>query len=506
VHPPEAMRTTSRGSNWTRWAVTIVILAALSVYYVFETTAGTFSQRSNVIYYYDLLARGFRDGHLYLPVEPDPALYAHGDPFDIANWQLWLWDASLYDRHYYLYWGPVPALLLLVFKWVTGFGHAVADQWLTLALMIGRLVAGGLLIHRFGSHPRTRQPAWIIGLGILVFGLANPTPFMMGRSDIWEASAAGGQCFAFLGLLACYEGFVSPSRRLLCFALAGLSWALALGSRVTVLVPIPIIIAITVGILWVHSNRRVLPALRNLLAFGIPVAAAVALYGIYNYQRFGDSAQFGVKYQATLQPFWTSPRFIVPNLFSYAFAAPAWTCSFPFVVAPRPRTLSPMLDWPSDYEIFEPVTGMFVGSPVCVLLLVWLVLLCVRLLMATPPRQPALRLPPHELWLVLASLALMTSMVPALGLWEAAMRYLEDPIGGACLAAILAGFWLLRWTASMPIRAWRWSGRFVVAGLGLYTVVLGVLLAFRPYTDMFARSNPALYAKLQQSLSLCSRR
>ncbi len=85
------------------------------------------------------------------------------------------------------------------------------------------------------------------------------------------------------------------------------------------------------------------------------------------------------------------------------------------------------------------------------------------------------------------------------------MRYLEDPIGGASIAAIVAGFWLLRWTASLPGRTWRRLAQVGFAGLGVYTAIVGVLLAFRPYSDMFEQTNPALYAKLKQGLSLCSR-
>ena len=122
---------------------------------------------------------------------------------------IWLWDASLYKGRYYLYWGPVPALLLLLFKGIARYHGTIIDQWPTLLFMLGRLYAGAAIILRMSRYVRTRMPAWFVGLSILIFGLASPTPFIVARPHIYEACLAAGQCFLFWGLYAALCGIIN---------------------------------------------------------------------------------------------------------------------------------------------------------------------------------------------------------------------------------------------------------------------------------------------------------
>jgi hypothetical protein len=69
----------------------------------------------NAWHHYEYLAEGFLRGHTYLPVEPDPRLLQLSDPYDpVANRPYRLWDASLYHGRYYLYYGPAPAITLML--------------------------------------------------------------------------------------------------------------------------------------------------------------------------------------------------------------------------------------------------------------------------------------------------------------------------------------------------------------------------------------------------------
>jgi hypothetical protein len=65
--------------------------------------------------YYNLLGRAFAGGKLYLPLEPAPELLALRDPWDErANQKYALQDTVLFNKHYYLYHGPTPALVLFM--------------------------------------------------------------------------------------------------------------------------------------------------------------------------------------------------------------------------------------------------------------------------------------------------------------------------------------------------------------------------------------------------------
>ncbi|HSS37514.1 MAG TPA: hypothetical protein VLT58_01980, partial [Polyangia bacterium] len=75
----------------------VLIAAALVVelLYVFFISAGRMVHWPFNLSYLNDLAEGFRQRHLHLGVEPDPALLAQPNPFDWKNRPLWYWDVSL---------------------------------------------------------------------------------------------------------------------------------------------------------------------------------------------------------------------------------------------------------------------------------------------------------------------------------------------------------------------------------------------------------------------------
>jgi hypothetical protein len=490
-----------RGADRRRWAVALPLLLGLSVYYLFEVSVGTFRTLAWNTDYYDLLCEGFRQGHLYVPVAPKPELLAKADPLDNANMSLWLWDVSLYRARYYMYWGPVPALFLLAFKWVTGFGQKVMDQWLALVFWLGRLYGGAALILGLASHARTRQPAWVVGLAILVFGVAHPTPYLLARSLIYEACTASGHCFLFWGLAIAFWGLVRPSRRMPLFALAGVLWALAVGSRVTLTLSIPWLILLTAWWGAANSERGLREMPKMLLALGLPVGLCLGGYAIYNYLRFDKITEFGVTYQATGMKFSTNRLFVIPNVFSYLFADLEWSCRFPFTKLPLHRPLSKLITWPPGYDVRERIGGLVRTVAWSWLLVLWVWRPIRRWLSSVDP-GPRQRFTP-ELWAFYCSLALLLSVAPALGLWEPTSRYFEDPMSGILVASTLAGFWLLRRTGSASHGVVRVLGRVAYGALGVQTLFLGVCLGFSGFADNFEHANPALYQSLQQRLSMC---
>ena len=108
----------------------VLVAAALIVelLYVFFISAGKMVHWPFYLTYLNDLAEGFRQRHLHLGIEPDPALLAQPNPFDWNSRGLWYWDVSLYQRHYYLYWGPLPALC---WRWSRPSFESRASSWTT---------------------------------------------------------------------------------------------------------------------------------------------------------------------------------------------------------------------------------------------------------------------------------------------------------------------------------------------------------------------------------------
>ena len=149
--------------------------------YLFIITAGTFTTWSTWNTNYDLIAEGFRSGHLYIPVPPPPELLARPNPFDWSNSNLWFLDASLYKGHYYLYWGPLPALVLLAVKTVLRIKDVIGDQYVVFASYTLILIAGALFITRMTRRlfPEL-PPAWPL-LATVALRLRHADPVHAGH-------------------------------------------------------------------------------------------------------------------------------------------------------------------------------------------------------------------------------------------------------------------------------------------------------------------------------------
>lgn len=509
-----ALRSTASelGSAALRWVfaperrqllLAIPVLLGISIFYEFMASSGTFRDLDGGSRYAEM-ADGFEHGHLHIRRPPPHKLLRQEDPFHPSNKPLWIWDATLYKGRYYYYWGPVPALLLWVWKALTGIGK-VSDQALTLVFMLGRLYAGAALILGLGRVVRSREPAWLVATAIAVFGLTSPIPFIVARPKVYEACLAAGQCFLFCGLLLALWGLVRPSRRTLKFVLAGTFWGLAIGSRVTMVLPVPVLILATAAIVWLRVDRSTPRLLVNTLALGTPAAMALAAYGLYNYARFDSFTEFGTTWQASLQKFVTNPVFIVPNIYSYLFAPVNWSCEFPFVMVKPGRPLATWIDWPRDYAVFELVGGVLLLSGWC-----WLMAVVVYRTIAAGcrlVRREALgspyRLTTVDLWATVCGMAILLAMWPVLGLWEASMRYPGDSIGGVVIMTTIAAFWLRRRADASGKRYLAVGTRGILISLAIHTTLIGALSGIASYGNPFERNNPELYRSLRAAWSFC---
>src|SRR5688500_7458198 len=211
---PRWFDTELRGADERRLTLAVPVLALVSLVYVFLATAGTFAELPNQSDYYDRMAEGFRAGHLYLEEKPSAALLAKENPYADKWARLGLWDAILYEDRYYFYWGPVPALLVVAFKAMSGSAGTVNDQWLGLLFMLGRFYGGAALILSLCRMRALSPPPWLAALSIAVFGLAGPGPFIVARPQVYEASLAAGQCFLVWGLWAAFQGLFRGERRI----------------------------------------------------------------------------------------------------------------------------------------------------------------------------------------------------------------------------------------------------------------------------------------------------
>jgi hypothetical protein len=207
-----------------------------------------------------------------------------------ANFLFRLHDASLYNNRYYLYFGPVPTLALFIpYRLLT---HADLPPAAALLLLesAGFLLSVLALFQLFAAW-RLEPPLWLQLCAISSLGISQLSPYLLQLADVYEIAVASGYAFtmaARLRLVRAPRGY-RPVRDML---LGGLLLGLACGCRPDFLVVMCAIAALN-GFAWF---KRRLP-MRAFVAYVAPAFLCGVALAAYNYARFGNPLEFGLKYQ-----------------------------------------------------------------------------------------------------------------------------------------------------------------------------------------------------------------
>jgi hypothetical protein len=319
--------------------------------------------------YYCLLARGLASGHLYLPLDPDPALLALPNPWDPAkNQGLGMHDLAFFNGRYYLYHGVVPAILLFT-PWRLITGRDLPERVAVLLLCIGGYLFSCALFVLLLGRLDLKPPLPLLAALLIVLGVCQSIPFLLQRAVVYEVAIAGGYfclsgAFYFLA-----RALSAERRRTLLFAMSGLLFGLAPGCRPDEAVGAIIAgVAVLIVLARAKSVRAALFS-REFIAFMVPVAACAAALAAYNYARFGNPLEFGQRYQiggTAYQNVSLALENVAPGIYYLLFCPPEFTPVFPYAaVAFRPPFGISFGLLPARYFI-EPIMGIFALCPAAI--------------------------------------------------------------------------------------------------------------------------------------------
>jgi hypothetical protein len=473
--------------------LTLLLMALVLVTYLWLVSVGYWKDWPATTDYYHRLALAFRQGQVYLPDQPDPALLDLQDPYDpeMRGSVPVIWDLSLFNGKYYLYWGPTPALVLAVLY--TLLPGPIGDAQLVFGFVSGIFILNVLILTHVRQQFYPRLPAWAFCLAVLVMGMANPLPWLLNRPAVYEAAIASGQFFLLGGIVFFFTASSQPKPSPWRLAAAGACWIGAVGARTSLVFAVWLLVVLAV-LAVILSKARVYRIRQRLLAvfcLGLPLALGALGIGWYNWARFGSPLDFGHRYQITgmdLNHIYDqvfSLANMLPNLHNYLLNPFTRLEVFPFI---KPdwggKGMLLMLPTPPNYYS-EQITGLLPGVPFvlfALLPLVWLV-------RGSPGIRPHLRR-------VIISLAgaFFLAFIFNLGYLVVTMRYLADFLPCLLLLAVV-GFWQAHHSL---VRRPFWQG--VIALLGIYlafsTLRVGFLLAVTGYQARFENLNPALFDQL----------
>jgi hypothetical protein len=444
---------------------------------------------------YNQLAHAFEQKSLSLELQPNPALLALSDPYDPRERTSIIYpkDFSLYKGRYYLYFGPVPALLLAAVQ-SAGLDN-LGDQYLVFTFVTGIFVFQSLLIAKIWAQFFSGIAVWIVVMSILFGGLISPLTSTLSRARVYEAAASGGQFFFLAGFYCIVTSLQQKSgfEKNFLFFLAGLLWALAIGSRLTEILPIGFLIIMVASftVSSLRQNKELSRVILPMELLGSPLVIGLALLGRYNWERFHSVFETGFSYQLAgpdlekYRQVLFSPRYILPNLYNYLVMPPRINNFFPFLesIPGNGAAIFPFITLPKVYYT-TPVTGLLVSTPFILfagIVLVSLALGQTKLTHAANETDS-----PHGLkWLNPTLLgSFVFGFAPFVGFFWVAPHYQTDFVPSLIILGII-GFWrghLLRIDQPDSIRK-----LYVAAGIILmnFSILISILLALSEHAPGF---------------------
>ena len=455
------------------WAVIIII-------YIWFITFGTFTEWRASTRYYSLLADAFGKGQLHVDVEPGAALLAADDPYNNEGRPPFdddVWDLSLYKGRLYLYWGPVPALLMTPLQ--RALNTRLPDLYPVFFFFCGLLLVNSLILLKMRSFLHPSLPLRNLIASLLVPGLILPIPWSLGIPDIYEAAIGAGQFFLMGGILFTLLAFERNIDKTRLF-LAGLFWACSVGSRAINVFSILFLAALTLYWIWkTRASNWVKPSLALLT----PLALGALLIAGYNHARFDSPLEFGLRYQITVQnmnrdmPLVFELDYLPHNVNAYVLQSFQFVSGFPFI---RPAGYTALLQnrgvtAPGLYAAGN-VTGMLFFAPF--LLLAFLPFLQ----QSAAEQNDSAGLKRLVLYLLAGSFII--NFTSLLFYYYGQMRFLADVISQAALLAVF-GYWIVAGKSHRVLLA---LANLLIA----FTLVVSLLLAVTSESGRMEKLNPAL--------------
>jgi hypothetical protein len=473
--------------------ISLILIVVGCFYFWTATSAGsklTSSLQKDDLY--NRLADGFLAGQLSFVETPNPALAQLSDPWDPAqNGPLRQFhDVTYYRGKYYLYFGAVPAVLLLApWKAVTGT-YLPQNVAAAIFAWFGVVASMGVvLVLRWRFFPRTA--GWVVGLCLIAVALGNFVPILLRRPVYYELAISSAYAFSMLAVLSVVMSLGNGRWRRRWLVLAGLAYGLAVGSRPN-LVFGAILLASPLLHYWRAWRGKVVldkPSLRrDICAIAIPFLAVIALLLTYNYLRFGSFVEFGTSYMfAGLHPvrdvvssFW----FIPVNLWYYVLAPAQISAFFPFFQVIH----MPWFEAPAGYIGQENVYGILPSLP-----FLWM-LYFVRRMWLQPRENQSEELRDFIIG-ILAMVGLNALVLCRIS--GATSRYLVDLLPPLLSLGCIGVFWaeqnILGSLARLGLRM-AWCVALV------WTVLFNVFVSLQ-HNELLRYHNPATYQKIAHAFN-----
>lgn len=252
---------------------------------------------------YELMAESLLKGHLYLNVEVSEELKKLDNPYNPQlrdeNEVEFRWDHAYYNKHYYMYFGIVPVILVfLPYRLVMGKALTTfrATQLFTLLIIIGLFWLFEFIRRKF--FPKMNE--WISMLLWTAFSLASVWYFVSAPAMYCTAisSAVGMMIWSFYFYFRAVYDDITFNKGILYAIIGAVLGALSFGCRPSI--ALGNIVAIPLFCIFIKKYNVTRKELKKIVCIFIPYVIIGTLLMLYNYVRFDNPLEFGQAYQLTI--------------------------------------------------------------------------------------------------------------------------------------------------------------------------------------------------------------
>jgi hypothetical protein len=321
-------------SGWLVAAVALV-LASYGVT-AWRVSGGRLVQHEPAAYY-ELLTDAVVHGRTSLRLEPDPRLAQLENPWAGPQGIPRAHDATYFQGRYYLYFGVTPVVLVLApWRWLTGT-FLTDPAAILVFLSLGYLLALDFVLRSSRALGRALRPPAAAGVALalgwgsfLHYNLAGAQFYQVPIACAFACTMAAARC-----LLGASQAHAF-SRVAAGFAGASFFAGAAVGARPNFIFVLPLLGVAGATLAAMHpavrGRRHTLVALAALVVPAL--LGGLALAG-YNYARFGDPLEFGLRYQFAaidMRAFKLfGPEFFGRSVDAYLFSPARYSLYYPFI-------------------------------------------------------------------------------------------------------------------------------------------------------------------------------
>ena len=366
VREYDIFKSTIANFNYKHECILLVVLAIFCML-IFYININSRKEQKNDYYSYDFVD-ALAKGQSYIDKEPEKELVEMQNPYDnvqrnekgLRRNDDYIWDIALYNGKYYVYFGVLPALILLVPY------HIITGQYLSTAtaiLLFSILAAISLkeLIYNIFNRYFKNVSFKVMLYSFLILLFGSQILILNGTPRFYELAVISGLFFAIIGINFLFIAIKSDEINYKYIFLTSLFLSLAVACRPTML--LVSLIALPVFFNTFLENIKYKKNIGKIIFAVCPYIIVGTALMYYNYIRFDNILEFGASYQLTLNDmsklrnrFMTIGIGVMSNLFN----VPILKDSFPFV-----QNSNVIPTFYGYYYIENMVGGLFMLVPIC---------------------------------------------------------------------------------------------------------------------------------------------